>query len=131
MRLKLIILKDSYAIYRFNNNVDIPEWIKDSDFSSVTRTRDELSIVSRQADNIKEEYKADIDWRIIKIQGPLNFSLVGIIAEISGILGDNNIPVFTVSTYDTDYILVKNRDIDKTIDSLAAHGHEITYEKTV
>lgn len=128
MKLNLIILKDTYAIYRFNNDNNIPEWIKDSDFYSVTRTQDELSIICKQFDRITEEPTVNKDWRILKIQGPLDFSLVGIIAGISGILEKNKISIFTISTYDTDYILIKIQDLDKTIDSLKANGHEITYE---
>ncbi|GAF76535.1 unnamed protein product [marine sediment metagenome] len=58
----------------------------------------------------------------------MDFSLVGIIAEIAGILKEINITIFTISTFETDYILVKNKDLDKAIDSLKANGHKITYK---
>lgn len=127
MMLNLIILKDTYAIYRFNSDIDIPEWIKDSDFYSVTRTQDELSVVSKQYDSITEEYAVNAGWRVIKIQGPLDFSLVGIIAEVSGLLKKRKISIFTISTYDTDYILVKSQDLGKAVDSLKSNGHIITF----
>ena len=129
MKLKLIILKSKYAICRFDSDSDIPMWIKDSEFFSVTRTEDELSVVSRQSDSNPEITEINKDWRILKIQGPLDFSLVGIIAEISRILKEINITIFTISTFETDYILVKNKDLDKAIDSLTANGHEILINK--
>jgi len=128
MELNLLILKDKYAVCRFNNDVDIPEWIRDSDFYSVTRTQEELSIVCKQSDSITGESAIDTDWRIIKIQGPLDFSLIGIIAEVSGILKSNGISIFTISTYDTDYILVKSQDLGKTVDSLKLNRYIITFE---
>ena len=81
MKLKFIILKDKYVIHRFDSNYDIPIWIKDSDFYSATKTKDELSIVYKQLDSITEAPEINKDWRILKIQGPLDFSIVGIIAE--------------------------------------------------
>ena len=112
MKLKFIILKDKYAIHRFDSCSDIPTWIKDSDFYSVTKTKDELSIVCKQLDSITEAPEINKDWRVLKLQGPLDFSLVGIIAEIAGILKESNITIFTISTFETDYILVKNKDLD-------------------
>ncbi len=128
MKLNFLILKDKYAIYRFEPDSDIPLWVKDSGFYSVTKTNDELSIVCKQFDSISKRAKVNKDWKVLKVQGTLDFSLVGIIADISGILEKINVSVFTISTYDTDYILVKNQDLDKSIFSLKANGHEITYD---
>jgi uncharacterized protein len=128
MKLNLIILKNTYAIYRFNSDMDIPIWVKDSDFYSATKTQDELSVVCKQHDSIVEGYAINTDWKIIKIQGPLDFSLIGIIAEVSGLLEKVRISIFTISTYDTDYILVKKQDLDKAVDSLKSNGHIITFE---
>jgi hypothetical protein len=128
MQLNLIILKDKYAIYRFETDSDIPNWIRNSDFYSITKTKDELSIISKQLDLTTEVPETNKDWRILKIQGPLDFSLIGIIAEISRILKEIKISIFTISTYDTDYIFLKNQDLNKAIDSLKANGHKITYE---
>ncbi|MFH0760848.1 MAG: ACT domain-containing protein, partial [Bacteroidota bacterium] len=105
-----------------------PEWIKDSDFYSVTRTQDELSIVCKQSDSITEESAINTDWRIIKIQGALDFSLVGIIAEVAGLLEKIKISIITISTYDTDYILLKNQDLGKAVDSLKSNGHIVNFE---
>jgi hypothetical protein len=129
MHLTLIILKDIYTIYKFKPDSDIPDWIKNSDFYSVTKTKDELSVVSKQIDLLTETQGINKDWTILRIQGPLDFSLIGIIAEISGILEEAKISIFTISTYDTDFILVKNKNLIKAIDSIKANGHKIKYEK--
>jgi hypothetical protein len=69
------------------------------------------------------------DWRIIKIAGPLDLSLIGIIAEISTILKNTNIPIFTISTFDTDYILVKQKDLEVSIKALIERGHKVISEE--
>jgi hypothetical protein len=126
--LKLTVLKDKYAIYRLDPESDELDWKYSSDFYSVTRTRDELSIVCRQIDTISGACEINRDWRILKIEGPLDLSAIGIIAEISGILKENKISIFIISTFETDYILVKNEDLDKAIDSLQAHTYKTTNE---
>ena len=128
-QLSLLVLPDKYAMYRFEADSDLPDWIKASEFYSVTKTKDELSVVSRQSDSISESADANQDWRILKIEGPLDLSSTGIIANISGILAERSIPIFTISTYDTDYILVKNHDLNNAIETLKAIGHKTTFEK--
>lgn len=129
MQLRLTLLKNTFAIYKYESDSDIPDWINNSDFYSVTKTKDELSVVCKQLDTINNMQEVSKDWRTFKIEGPLDFSLIGIIAEISKILKENKISIFTISTYDTDYILVKSKDLQGAVDSLKANGHEITYEK--
>jgi hypothetical protein len=125
MNLSLQILNDKYAIYRFDVDPSLPDWIKDSDFYSITKTKDELSVVCKQSGSL-DNCEISKDWRVLKIAGQLDLSLIGIIAEISGILRDNKIPIFTISTFETDYILVKSKDLNTAIDSLEANGYEIT-----
>ncbi len=124
------LLEGDYSIYRLKANSSIPNWVYDSDFYSATRTQDELSIVCKNVDipsNIN--IKTDKHWRILKINGPLDLSLVGIIANISNLFKENNIPIFTVSTFDTDHILVKNQDLNKTITVINNAGHKISMVK--
>lgn len=130
MILDFTLLKGEYSIYRFRRDSPIPEWIFDSDFYSVTRTSDELSIISKPVDLIIGiDIKINNHWRILKINGVLELSLIGIIATVSTILKENKIPIFTVSTFDTDYILVKDRDLNKTVAALRHAGHKILTEK--
>jgi len=128
MVLNLIILKDTYSIYKLTIESGVPAWVKNSPFYSITRTADELSIVCKHSDSLVEDCEISPDWRILKIQGPLDFSLVGIFAEVSGLLKYCNVSIFTISTYDTDYILVKNQDLDKTVNALINNDHKVTFE---
>jgi len=122
--LTMKLLKEKYGVCRLNKNELIPEWAQNSDFFSITKTCDELSIVCSQ-DDIPNDIQCEKDWKILKIEGPLDFSLIGILASISTILAQKGISIFAISTYDTDYILVKNKDIRNAIDSLVKERYEI------
>jgi hypothetical protein len=122
--LTMKLLKEKYGVCRLNKTELIPEWAKNSDFLSITKTSDELSIVCFE-DNIPNDIKCEKNWRVLKIEGPLDFSLIGILASISTILAQKGISIFAISTYDTDYILVKNKDIDNAIDSLIKEGYGV------
>ncbi|MGY0372375.1 ACT domain-containing protein [Clostridium sp. JNZ J1-5] len=122
--LTMRLLKEKYGVCRLDKTDLIPEWTKDSDFFSITKTSDELSIVCFQ-DSIPNDVKCERDWRILKIEGPLDFSLIGILASISAILAQKGISIFAISTYDTDYILVKDKDINNAIEALVNERDEV------
>lgn len=122
--LTMKLIDESYGVCRLERDEVIPQWSQVGDFFSITRTSEELSIVCAEA-NIPGEVKCERDWRVLKIEGPLDFSLIGILAPISTILAQQNISIFAISTYDTDYILVKNKDIDKAVKTLIAENYEI------
>lgn len=124
MSLTMKLLEEKYGVCQLEAYDEIPEWASKGEFYSITKTRDELSIVSCQ-DNIPDGVKCQGDWRILKVQGPLDFSLIGILASISAVLAKQKISIFVISTYDTDYILIKEKDIKKSIDSLLAEGYNI------
>jgi hypothetical protein len=130
MTIDFTLLKGDYSIYRLKNDSAIPAWVTDSSFYSMTSTIDELTIVCNTVKiTLDEDIKVDKHWRILKIIGPLDLSLVGIIATISNTLKENKIPIFVVSTFDTDYILIKNHDLDMTMIALSNAGHKILIEK--
>lgn len=122
--LTMKLLKEKYGVCRLDKTDLIPEWGQNSDFFSITRTLDELSVVCTE-ESIPNYIKCEKDWRILKIEGPLDFSLIGILASISTILAQKRISIFAISTYDTDYILVKNKDINSAIAALVDEGYEI------
>jgi len=124
MTLNFEILDSLYAIYRFDTNAQLPDWIYQSEFYSVTKTRDEISVVTSQQIIETHDVKSSNNWRILKIIGPLDFSLVGIIADIAGILKREQISIFTISTYDTDYIHVKENNLEKAVKALKERGHK-------
>ena len=116
-RLSLSVMPDTYAICRFDRNEPIPAWSYDSPFFSISKTPDELSIVCLEY-QIPQEVKAENGWRGIKVEGPLDFSLTGIMASLTQPLADVGISIFAISTYDTDYLLVKQESLPKAIEIL-------------
>ena len=106
-KLTLAVLNGEFTIYRLKPEQKIPEEILKSAFFSITRTDEELSIVSSAKITLPSE-RSETGWACIKVLGPLDFALTGILAKISSILAEAKISIFALSTYDTDYILVKS-----------------------
>ena len=104
--LRLAVLDGEYAIHRLSPEHDIPSSVLKGDFFSITRTGEELSIICDVHLPIVSE-KSEAGWVCIKVLGPLDFSLTGILAKISSVLAEAEISIFALSTHDTDYILVK------------------------
>ena len=94
-------------------------------FYFIARTEEEISLVC-ETDRTPEDTEAREDgWKAFRIQGPLDFSLIGILSKISSILAENQIGIFAVSTYNTDYILVRKENFDRAMAVLAGNGYEI------
>jgi uncharacterized protein len=127
MKLKFKVLPNKYAICRLSPNAAIPGWLATAEFFSVTRTAEELSVVAVQELAEAEDADCSREWRIMKIEGPLDLTIVGLIAGVAGVFKDAGVPIFTMSTYDTDYIMVKEQDLGAGIRALEASGHEVTY----
>lgn len=110
---------DLLAVCRLLPTKTLPGWIsfERDKFISVTQTSDELSIVCSQ-DLVPLDIKAVKNWRIIRIKGQLDFALVGILKRVITPLSDNGISIYTISTYDTDYILIKDEQFNSAIDLL-------------
>jgi uncharacterized protein len=128
MTLDFIVLRDKYSIYKFKNKAALPDWIYSSDFYSITKTIDELSVIAIQTEVVSEDFVSNNDWRILKISGLLDFSLVGILADVACTFKEKNIPIFTISTYNTDHILVKQQDLSIGLKALRDKGHKISIE---
>ena len=89
------------------------------------KTDEENSLVCLTADVPDNTLERDDGWRAFRIQGVLDFSLVGILSEITGILAEDKIGIFAISTFNTDYILTKKEDYQKALDLLDAEGYKI------
>jgi uncharacterized protein len=122
--MTLTVLNGVYSIFQFDIHSELPSWIYKSEFYSITRTNEEISVVTIQTGSF-ENIRCSRDWKILKIAGPLDFSMVGVIAGISGVLKENNISIFTLSTYDTDYILLQEKDLDAGIKALKKAGYTL------
>jgi len=127
-RLTMKLLKGKFGVCRLSKDELIPEWAQNSYFYSITQTVDELSVVCFQENIPSDITTCEKDWRILKVEGTLDFSLIGILSSISTILAQKGISIFAISTYDTDYILVKNKDIDSAIDALSSNKYKIIEE---
>jgi hypothetical protein len=95
------------------------------DFYFIGKTDEEISLVCKTNDTPENTLERDDGWRGFRIQGVLDFSLIGILSKLSGILADNNIGIFAVSTYNTDYILVKEENYEKALTVLSATGYTV------
>ena len=122
-RLDLAVLDGKYAVVRLSSEAEIPNWAYGGSFLSITKTDDELSVVCKMA-SVPPNHVVESNWRIIKVVGPLDFSLTGILAGISQPLADHRISIFAISTYDTDYILVKDEQLADAIAVLNREGHK-------
>ena len=98
----------------------------DADFYFIGRTDAEISLVCRTEDAPAGAEARDDGWRAFRVRGPLDFSLTGILSGLSGILARNGIGIFAVSTFDTDYILVKEEHRERAAEALAGAGHAIS-----
>ena len=113
-----------YAVCQMPPKTPIPIWAKTSSFCSVTQTSDEISIVC-QSKEVPAGVKAERNWRMIKVEGPLNFSLVGILASLAVPLAKAQISIFAISTFDTDYLLVQDESFSKAIAVLKESGFTV------
>lgn len=113
MKLTLLILQKKFAICRLDKKSKIPDWAKEgTSFTSITRTSDELSIILPQ-DKIPGGVICEKDWRAFKVKGPLGFTLTGIVASLSKPLAEAKISILYISTYETDYLMVEERNLEK------------------
>ncbi|MBR1450730.1 MAG: ACT domain-containing protein [Lachnospiraceae bacterium] len=96
-----------------------------ADFYFIGRTDEEVSLVCRTEDTPPLAIERDDGWRGFRIQGMLDFSLIGILSKISGILAEHKIGIFAVSTYNTDYILVKEENFDRALSVLNSEGYSV------
>ena len=122
VKLTLPILKDSFSECRLAPDAGIPHWVPTKGFVSVNRTAEELSIVCL-SEAVPGTVRTERGFCVLKIEGPFDFSLPGILLAVIGPLADAGISIFAVSTYDTDYVLVKKNDLNQAVSVLGAFGH--------
>lgn len=127
MALTMTVLDKQLAVWKIKSDAMIPLWLLKEEFVSITRTAKELSIVCDQqliGDHIDELGDAQIymNWSCLKVIGPLDVTLVGILSNISNILAEAKISIFALSTFDTDYILVNTEQIDNAKLALEENG---------
>ena len=121
--MKLKILDNKLKVVKLSPNEAVPETVYKQDFYSITKTDEELSIVVDEDVNISSDI-VENNWKAIKIVGTLDFALIGILSRISTILAQAKISIFAISTYNTDYILVKADKLEKAIKVLEQNEYK-------
>jgi len=127
-RLELTVLAERFAISRLAADAPIPDWATRGSFFSVTRTGDELSVVS-ELSHVPVGVQSQPGWRVFKVHGPFVLSEIGILSALAAPLAESKISLFAVSTFDTDYLLVAAETLSAAIAALGRAGHTIHRSK--
>lgn len=122
--LQLNVLASSFSVHRFVAESPVPQAVFAGQLFSVMRTADELSVVCESSIPLDSE-QSETGWRMLKVAGPLDFSLTGIMAALTTTLAEAGISLFALSTYDTDYIMVKAEQLEAACTALTCAGHKI------
>jgi hypothetical protein len=122
--LTLELVAGSYAVCRLGASEPLPAWAGEGPFVSITRTDAELSVVCPQ-EAVPAAVLAEPGWRCLRVAGPLGFGMTGILASLSEPLASSGVSIFVVSTYETDYLMVQERDLDRAVDALTRAGHRV------
>jgi hypothetical protein len=122
--LTLVYLDGTFAVCRLAADAPIPGWATDSPFVSITRTEEELSVVCREG-AVPEGVRCESGWRCLRVAGTLGLSLVGVLASLLGPLAEAGVSVFVVSTFETDYLLVRVADYQRAVAVLRSAGHAL------
>jgi hypothetical protein len=123
-------LPNSYAICKFAANLPIPHWANFGAFSSITRTSEELSIIV-EANLVPHDLLPKKIWRVLKVHGPFDLNEVGVLASFVAPLTQAGLSVFTISTFDTDYLLIQSAEFEHALDALREAGHTLHHLENV
>jgi hypothetical protein len=127
-KLKLCVLDGNYAVCRLPGKAHIPEWVANESLVSITRSEKELTIVCDKK-LIPDDCEKSRDWKCIKIVGSFDLDAVGVMASVSVPLAENQISIYVVSTFDTDYFLVPAKELEKAALVLKDFSHEFPDSK--
>ena len=120
--IKLIVSDLPLAVCRLGGADPIPGWAVQGAFFSITRTTEELSVVCPE-NLVPVDVRAETGWRALRVAGVIDFSVTGVLAGLTAPLAEAGISVFALSTYNTDYLLVKEHDLGRAIEVLRDAGH--------
>jgi len=119
--LTLTVLDGAMSVARLAPDEPVPAWVADGSWCSVTSTADELSIVC-ESRFVPSGVRSNDGWRLLRVEGPLDFGLTGVLHRITAPLAAAKISLFTISTFDTDYVLVKEADLERAVAHLLESG---------
>jgi len=122
--LRLHLLPHQLAVCRLAKEDTLPTWVLASPFFVLARTQEELSVVCSQ-DIVPQGVLSEGGWRVLQVQGPLDFNLTGVLASLLNPLAAAGISTFAISTYDTDFVLVKENALQESLHALQTAGHTV------
>ena len=122
--LVLTVLATPLVVVRLDATTPVPAWAWGGEFCSVTRTADELSVVCSEP-SVPPRDSARQRWRAFRVQGPLDFSMIGVLLALADPLAREDVSIFAISTHDTDYVLVREADLPRACVALAEAGHTL------
>lgn len=120
--MELKILPYSFTVCKLSKT---DKFNFNTEFCFIGKTDEEVSLVCKTEDTPADTIERDDGWRGFRIEGVLDFSLIGILSKLSAVLAENKIGIFAVSTYNTDYILVKEENFDRALKVLASEGYTV------
>jgi len=122
--LFLSLLTGHMSVCRLDPTSKVPDWAIAGGFFSVTRTGDELSVVCPE-EVVPEGVRSEGGWRTLMLEGPFDFSEVGVIASVAAPMAEAEVGIFVISTFDTDYVLVKEEQLQSAAAALRERGHRV------
>lgn len=123
-QLTLRLHPETFSVGKLAPTETIPAWALDGKLFSITRTANELSIVC-ESERIPADVTQETGWRCLQVDGPLDFSMIGVLTALLNPLAQNGVSVFVISTFDTDYLFIKASVLEQSIQVLTESGHEI------
>ena len=121
--LKYRVLAQPLAVCRLASDASVPTWALEGGFFGGVRTREELSIVCSE-DRVLDGAVAERGFVALKLEGPFPFSMTGVLASFLQPLAEAQVAIFAISTFDTDYVLIKRENLERAVVALTAAGHE-------
>ncbi len=122
--LRLSVPEHRLAVCRLDAGSAVPNWATAAPFSSVTRTTEELSVVCPE-ERVPAGAICERGWRVLKLEGPFELGMIGVLASLATPLAESEVSVLAIATYDTDYVLVRESQLDLATEALRERGHEI------
>jgi uncharacterized protein len=122
--LRLSVLEHRLAACRLEPRAEIPTWVSGAPFFCVTRTAGELSVICPE-ERIPAGTPCERGWRALEVEGPLEFGLTGVLASLAVPLAESEVGILAIATYETDYVLVQESQLDLAAQTLRERGHEV------
>lgn len=124
MMLNLDLLEGAYAVVRLDPEESVPAWARGGTLWSITQTPEELSILCA-SDRVPAGLRTEGPFRVLKVQGPLDMAMTGVLSSIADPLAEAGVSIFALSTFDTDYVLVRATAVEAALKALRLAGHQV------